>query len=80
LLDLLHHLLFRADCNVSMGPLPHMLDADICFASERVAEVLLPSERHHFVSETAKHRGYSEAASLTAFGPYVQNAHKPGDT
>ena len=34
--------LFHADSSVHMGPLPHMLDADICFASERVAKDVDP--------------------------------------
>jgi hypothetical protein len=42
LLMLLHQRLFHADSSVHMGPLPHMLDADICFASERVAEDVDP--------------------------------------
>ena len=42
LLMLLLQRLFHADSSVHMGPLPHMLDADICFASERVAKDVDP--------------------------------------
>ena len=31
-----------------------------------------------FASETAKHRGFCEAASLKILGPHVQHTHKPG--
>jgi hypothetical protein len=34
----------RTNSNVHMGPLPHMLDADICFALERVAKEVTPTE------------------------------------
>ena len=40
------------------------------FRLRRNSEFVLPPKRRHFASETAKHRGFCEAASLTAFGPY----------
>ena len=49
------------------------------FRLRRNGEFVLPPERRHSASETAKYRGFCEAASLKALGPYVQNAHKPGD-
>ena len=49
------------------------------FRLRRNSEFVLPPKRRHFTSETAKHRGFCEAASLTALGPYGQKAHEPGD-
>ena len=48
------------------------------FRLRRNGEFVLPPERRHFASETAKHRGFCEAAYLTTLGPYVQNAHNLG--
>ena len=59
---------------------PHKgIAAEAMFRLCRNGEFVLPPKRRHFTSETAKHRGFCEAASLTALGPYGQKAHEPGD-
>ena len=47
------------------------------FRLRRNGEFVLPPWRRYFASETAKHRGFCEAASLTTLGPHGQKAHKP---
>ena len=45
-------------------------NSEAMFRLCRNGEFVLPPKRRHFASETAKHRGFCEATSLTAFVPY----------
>ena len=53
--------------------------SEAMFRLRRNDEFALTPRRRHFASETAKHRGFCEATSLTTLGPHVQNTHNPGD-